>query len=110
MYSYKEMFEDNNIKVAALSDKYLDIKGEPFITLTSGGVKEQGSAVPVLFADKETASKAFEDTFLTWLNGRRVIYLRMVPEMREETFMQDSLHDEFSKRVYYYVVCRLTAY
>lgn len=109
-YSYKEIFQDNNIEVVKTCDKSTDDYGNEFITLTSGGVKEPGEVFPSLFSTQKQAAKRFEDVLLVWLNGRRRIYVRMFPQMRTVTLFKESLHDEFSKADYYNVVMRLTAY
>lgn len=109
-YSYIEMFQDNNIEVIGVCDKFSDPKGTPFVTLTSGGIKNQGEPMPVIFTSHETAVKLFEDALLVWLNGRRRVYIRAYPEVREITLVQDSLHESWDKLTYYVVTCRITAY
>lgn len=109
-YSYKEIFQDNNIEIIGMCDKAYDNKGTPFVVITSGGLKEQCETYPVLFANPVDAAKRFEDELLFWLNGRRRVYIRMIPELRKITLIKDSLHNDFSTQNYYVVAARLTAY
>lgn len=109
-HPYEEFFADNNIVVVQVYERSYDRNNEPFITLTSGGVKREGDTMPVLFASESRAWSEFEDVLLTWLKGRRQLYIRHFPEIRNEVYCQDTLHDDWRRDTYYVVYCRLTAY
>ena len=108
--NWRELFQDNNIIVSGTCDKSYDINGNAFVTFTSGGEKKQGEIVPALYSTKTKAVKAFEDGLLVWLNGRRKVYLRMFPEVREVKYCADTFHEDYNMETYYYVACRITAY
>lgn len=110
MRNWIEFCQDNNITIVGTSDKAHDEKGYPFATITSGGRKEQGEHLPVLYSSADRAWRAYEDALLTWLEGRRRVYVRLAPIMQEQAFYYTSLYDDPTPIRYYSVYSRLTAH
>jgi len=108
--NWKELFQDNGIKVEKIIDRSYDPRGKVCTTITSGGVKLESAKIPTLYGSAEGAWKAFEDTLLTWLDGRRQVFLRKPPELLETTYFTDTIDGDWSRETYYVVYCRLTAY
>lgn len=108
--NWKELFQDNNISVEREYERSRDKHNNPFVALTSGGIKQEGEVFPVLYATDGLAWNAFEDTLLVWLDGRRQVHLRHAPSMEQIKFFQDKIESDWYESVYYAVFCRLTAY
>ena len=107
---WKELFQDHNIKVEKIIDRSYDPRGKLCTTVVAGGIKTEGAAFPVIYGTPEEAWKAFEDTLLTWLDGRRQVYLGRPPELVEQIYFYDTIETDYQRVTYYTVYCRLTAY
>ncbi len=110
----KEWFLDNNFEIAERCEKAQDRHGNMFTVVVSGGVLENKRGMPqqlpAYYSSEELAWKEFENSLLTWLNGRRRIHIRTMPTLETHTFYNDSGLDPAWAVQVFTVRCRLTAY
>ena len=91
-HDFRKFFETSGIKIISSSNTPYDIYNTPYRAFTSGAYKEP-----------EQAIKDFQNSFISYLNGRRNVCIRCYPELRIYKEHSDSSN-------LYYVFCRFTAY
>lgn len=83
-------YMQQNFEIGAPTNMYLALTGEPYVTVTTGGIKEQGGRIRALAADIEKAKELFLYEFDKYVNGKSgTIYWRRKPEFKEQRYWNE---------------------
>ena len=77
------------------------VTGHKYITLTSGGIKEEGDRVPAFYATTDLAEDAFINVFEDYTENKKELYWRRLPALESISIVD--------QRDWYYVSCRVFA-
>lgn len=82
---FAEVLEDeNNLARGIPTSTWRDVNGRPYVTLSIGGVKEEGAEIPGSAATPREARKLFAEVFRGFVMmhpGYDIVYWRSEPRM-----------------------------
>ena len=90
---------ERGLEVGKSTKTLWTVTGHKYITLTSGGIKEEGDRVPAFYATPDLAEEAFIDVFEGYTENKKELYWRRLPAL-ESISVVDS-------RDWYFVSCRV---
>ncbi len=100
---------EEQVQVYGSAKSYLALTGEPFITLTSGGIKKEGECIQVYGRTPKKAIELFKSEFskYRWKNGGLKLHWRIKPYIKKHIFISSDPSWSDEKYTFYTVRARL---